>query len=89
MNVMENAPGGAYIMVNGGPCIRMVSSLDQRSLGTRLMAAVSEPEGYSEVASLSELQRTERKRVTVEERVIVLFHVGGTVYAMDHFCYRE
>lgn len=46
-------------------------------------------EGHRRVASLSELQQNGRKRVTVDERVIVLFHVAGTVHALDHFCYRE
>ena len=45
--------------------------------------------GYHYAISLSELQRLGRKRITVEERVMELFHVKGRVYAMDHFCYRE
>lgn len=47
-----------------------------------------EPSGYSQVCSLKELQRVGKKRVTLNERVVVLFHVKGTVYALDHFCYR-
>jgi nitrite reductase/ring-hydroxylating ferredoxin subunit len=46
-------------------------------------------QGYQFVCSLKELERLGRKRVTVEERVVVLFHVKGQVYAMDHFCYRK
>ena len=41
------------------------------------------------MCSLAELQKLGRKRVTVNERVVVLFHVKGEVYALDHFCYRE
>ena len=46
-------------------------------------------EGYHEVAKLSELKSSIRKRVTVEERVIALFYNGERVYALDHFCYRK
>ena len=45
--------------------------------------------GYHFACSLAELQRLGRKRVTVEERVVVLFHVKGQLYALDHFCYRK
>ena len=48
-----------------------------------------EKTGYHYAVSLAELQRLGRKRVTVEERVVVLFHVKGKVYALDHFCYRK
>lgn len=44
---------------------------------------------FCEVSKLSELKRTGRKRVTLNDRVIALFYVGGSVYAMDHFCYRK
>ena len=53
------------------------------------MASSSAPEGYSQVCSLSELQRLGRKRIALNGRVVVLFHVKGKVYALDHFCYRE
>ena len=45
--------------------------------------------GYQFACSLKELERLGRKRVTVEERVVVVFHVKGQIYAMDHFCYRK
>ena len=48
-----------------------------------------EGKGYHFACSLTELQQLGRKRVTVEERVVVLFHVKGQVYALDHFCYRK
>lgn len=46
-------------------------------------------DGYSLVCSLSELQGLGRKRVKLNERVVVLFHVKEKVYALDHFCYRK
>ena len=46
-------------------------------------------QGYQFACSLKELEQLGRKRVTVEERVIVVFHVKGQVYALDHFCYRK
>lgn len=52
------------------------------------MASSSAPEGYSQVCSLSELQRLGKKRIVLNERVVVLFHVKGKVYALDHFCYH-
>ena len=45
--------------------------------------------GYERACSLSELQAAGRKRVTVQGRIVALFHVSGQVYALDHFCYRE
>ena len=48
-----------------------------------------EGKGYHFACSLAELQQLGRKRVTVEERVVVVFHVKGQVYALDHFCYRK
>ena len=45
--------------------------------------------GYQFACSLKELERLGRKRVTVEERVVVVFHVKGQIYALDHFCYRK
>ena len=48
-----------------------------------------EGQGYQVACSLAELQRLGRKRVTVDDRVVVLFHVKGQLYALDHFCYRE
>ena len=48
-----------------------------------------EDDAYHVVASLRELQATGRKRVMVEGRAVVLFHVSGSVYALDHFCYRK
>ena len=48
----------------------------------------NEAEGYRLVCSLDELKRLGRKRVTVDERVVVLFLVEGNVYALDYFCYR-
>ena len=55
------------------------------------MAAGSEggEKSYQFACSLKELERLGRKRITVEERVVVLFHVKGQVYAIDHFCYRK
>ena len=44
---------------------------------------------YHFACSLTELQQLGRKRVSVEERVVVLFHVNGQIYALDHFCYRK
>ena len=49
----------------------------------------AEGDGFHTVASLRELQAAGRKRVMVEGRAVVLFHVSGRVYALDHFCYRE
>lgn len=48
-------------------------------------------ECYTPVCSLSELQELGRRRVTCDERAVVVFHVKetGNVYALDHFCYRE
>ena len=46
-------------------------------------------EGYVEVMKLDELASSGRSRVTVQDRVLVLFHVEGRVYALDHFCYRK
>ena len=48
-----------------------------------------EGKGYHLACSLSELEQVGRKRVSVEDRVVVLFHVKGKVYALDHFCYRK
>ena len=48
-----------------------------------------EGQGYSVACSLAELQSVGRKRVTVEGRVIVVFHVKGQLHALDHFCYRK
>ena len=45
--------------------------------------------GYERACSLSELQAAGRKRVTVQGRIVALFHVSSQVYALDHFCYRE
>ena len=45
--------------------------------------------GYQFACSLKELEQLGRKRVTVEERVVVVFHIKGQIYAMDHFCYRK
>ena len=44
--------------------------------------------GYERACGLSELQAAGRKRVTVQGRIVVLFHVDGRVHALDHFCYR-
>lgn len=45
---------------------------------------------YYFAVSLSELQKTGKKRVILENgRVIALFYVKDQVYAMDHFCYRK
>ncbi|CAI8026658.1 Rieske domain-containing protein, partial [Geodia barretti] len=44
--------------------------------------------GYERACSLSELQAAGRKRVTVQGRIVALFHVSGQVYALDHFCYH-
>lgn len=49
----------------------------------------SEDESYHLVCSLDELKGVKKKRVTVEERVVVLFYVNGEIHALDHFCYRE
>ena len=48
-----------------------------------------EGQGYQFACSLKELEQLGRKRITVEERVVVVFHVKGQVYALDHFCYRK
>lgn len=48
----------------------------------------SDSRRYEVVCSLSELQRLGRKRVALDERVVVLFYVEGNIYALDHFCYR-
>lgn len=46
--------------------------------------------GYTAVCSLRELQSLGRKRVTLNDRVVVLFNVKGEeVHALDHFCYRR
>ena len=45
--------------------------------------------GYQFACSLKELEQLGRKRVAVEERVVVVFHIKGQIYAMDHFCYRK
>jgi len=45
-------------------------------------------DGYKLICSLLELQKLKKKRVTVDDRVVVLFYVKGNVYAIDHFCYR-
>ena len=44
---------------------------------------------YSEVCSVSELEHLGRKKVILNERVVVIFYVDGKVYALDHFCYRK
>ena len=45
---------------------------------------------YYFAASLSELQKTGKKRVILENgRVVALFYVKDKVYALDHFCYRK
>ena len=46
-------------------------------------------DGYDLVCSLRELQGLGRKRVALNERVVVLFHVKEKLYALDHFCYRK
>ena len=46
-------------------------------------------EGYRLICSLVDLQKLKKKRVTIDERVVVLFYVKGKVYAIDHFCYRK
>ena len=46
-------------------------------------------EGFHLVSSLSELKKSGRKRVAVGDRVVVVFHVAGQLYALDYFCYRE
>ena len=46
-------------------------------------------DGYVEVIKLNELASSGRARVTVQDRVLALFHVKGRVYALDHFCYRK
>ena len=56
--------------------------------GHSLMASVGE-DGYVPVAPLKELRDAGRKRVTINERVVILFYVNGEVYALDHFCYRK
>ena len=48
-----------------------------------------EGQGYQVVCSLAELQSLGRKRVTVDGRVVVVFHVKGQLHALDHFCYRK
>ena len=49
----------------------------------------AESVGYNFACSLKELEQLGRKRVTVEERVVVVFHIKGQIYAIDHFCYRK
>lgn len=46
-------------------------------------------EDYEVGCSFEELRDAGRKRVSINERVVVLFYVKGEVYALDHFCYRE
>ena len=46
-------------------------------------------DGYSPVGTLEELQTSGRKRVSLNERVVVIFYASGELYALDHFCYRE
>lgn len=46
-------------------------------------------EGFHLVSSLSELKKSGRKRLAVGDRVVVVFHVAGQLYALDYFCYRE
>lgn len=45
--------------------------------------------GYEVACSFGELRDAGRKRVLINGRVVVLFHVRGEVHALDHFCYRE
>lgn len=52
------------------------------------MASVGE-DSFVPVAPLKELRAAGRKRVTLNERVVILFYVNGEVYALDHFCYRK
>ena len=53
------------------------------------MAVEGGGKGYHFACSLKELEQAGRKRISLEERVVVLFHVKGEVYALDHFCYRK
>jgi len=46
-------------------------------------------EGFHLVSSLSELKKSGRKRLAVGDRMVVVFHVAGQLYALDYFCYRE
>ena len=56
---------------------------------TSTSSGKAEGDGFHAVASLRELQAAGRKRVMVEGRAVILFHVSERVYALDHFCYRE
>ena len=51
--------------------------------------AESVSDGFETVCSLEALKAAGRKRVSLNGRIVVLFYVGGEVYALDHFCYRE
>ena len=44
---------------------------------------------FTKVISLQELVGKQKTIVTVEERIIALLYVKGSVFALDHFCYRE
>src|SRR5262245_55053869 len=45
--------------------------------------------GFVRVASLAELPDLGRKLVEVDERLIVLFHVGNDVFALDDVCTHD
>ena len=46
-------------------------------------------EGFHKVAQLDELSPGQSKIVTVNERAIALFNVGGTFYAIHNSCPHE
>ena len=67
--------------------IQYIRALNYSKVG-RVMAVVRE-EGYSPVGSMRELQASGKRRVTVNERTLVIVYARGEVYALDHFCYRK
>ncbi len=44
---------------------------------------------FVKVASLSELEPGSAKAVEVAGRLIALFNVGGTIYALDNICLHQ
>ena len=51
--------------------------------------AAGREEDFVRVAKLQDLRIKKRLRVIVKDRVVALFYHKGTLYALDHFCYRE
>lgn len=81
-------------------CSNYRSKLHFRKIEIDIMSAEPGPEAsgsasgkvgesFHLVSSLSELKKSGRKRLAVGDRVVVVFHVAGQLYALDYFCYRE